>query len=87
MKCLYGNNYWLTSSNKNKRPTLQRVKNLLEKNSDFMKRPKYRILTISCKFLQKILVYIKQYTFIAILPKQEGLTNPKGRHSNGLKIC
>ena len=40
------------------------------KNSDFMKSPKYRILTLSCIFLPKMLAYIKQYTFYTILPTQ-----------------
>ena len=34
-----------------------------------MKSPKYRILTLSCKFLQKMTVYIKQYAFHTTLPK------------------
>ena len=35
-----------------------------------MKSPKYRILTLSCKFLQKMIVYIKQYAFHTTLPKR-----------------
>ena len=48
------------------RPTPQRVKNLLDKKSDFIKSPKYGILTLLCKFMQKMQVYIKQYTFQTI---------------------
>ena len=45
----------------------QQVKNVLDKKLWFYESLKYRILTISCKFLQKMLVYIKQYTSLAIL--------------------
>ena len=39
-----------------------------------MKSPKYKILTLSCKFWQKMIVYIKQYAF--------HITSPKGATFN-----